>query len=143
MMEKQKGNAEILVKATAQGFSISIHGIRQPDGSWKCAVEKNEITFTDIPTHEEASSLGELRDYIKSEFELSFEDAFKEFNESEWFLCHPGRLHEDVVDIVMEALEKRFAEYEEQYPVDSPMEKFIRENKLKEWRSKAEKATSG
>ena len=142
-MTNHNDSSIILVKATAQGFSIAIHGIKQSGGLWKCAVEKNEITLTDIPAYEEATSLGEQRAYQKSEFELSFEEAFKEFDRSEWFLCHPGRLHGDVADFILKELEQRFAEYEEQYPADSAMEKFIRENKLKEWRSKAEKSKSG
>ncbi len=142
-MNNQNESSVILVKATAQGFSIAIHGVKQSGGTWKCAVEKNEVTITDIPAYEDATSLGEQREYRKSEFELSFEEAYKEFDDSEWFLCHPGPLHGDVADFIMEKLEKRFAEYDEQYPADSPMEKFIRKNKLNEWRSKAEKSKSG
>ena len=138
-MENQQDKSEILVKATAQGFSVAIHGIRDGEGSWICSFEKSEITYTDIPINELATDLGELRDYEKTEFALSFEKAFAAFDQTEWYLCRPTKIHEDVADFVIEAFEKRMMEYNDRFPIDSPMEEFIRENKTKEWRAKAGK----
>ena len=138
-MDNQQNESKILVKATAQGFSIAIHGKQDENGTWKCSVEKNEITFTDIPADELATSLGEQRDYEKTRYDFSFEEAFEAFDQTEWFLCRPTTIHEDFADFVFAAFEKRMADYNDQYPVDSPMEEFIRSNKLKEWKAKAGK----
>ncbi len=136
-MNNQKENSEILLKATGQGFSIAIHGIQEEDGSWKCAVEENEIIITEVPISEHVTSLGERREYDKTEFKFSFEEAFKKFNQTEWFLCHPGKLHADFAEFVIEKHEERMEEYESEFPADTAMERFLRKNKIKEWKTKA------
>ncbi len=136
-MDNQKENSEILLKATGQGFSIAIHGIQQEDKSWKCSVEENEITYTELPTSEHTTSLGERRDYEKTDFKFTFEEAFKKFDLSEWFLCHPGKLHPDFAKVVIANLEKRMDEYDNEFPADTAMERFFRKNKIKEWQTMA------
>ena len=142
-MEHQKKDSEILLKATAQGFSVAIHGQKEEDGSWKCSLERNEITLTDLPTHEEAVDLGELRDYEKTEFELSFDEAFRKFDQSEWFLCHPGHIHADFAEFVMQKLDQKMEDYDNEFPADTAMESFFRKNKTKEWKAKADAALAG
>ncbi len=129
--------AEILVKVTGKGFSMTIFGIRNDEGSWTCAVEHNEIELTEIAADIHASELGQLRTYEKSEFKYSFEEAFRKMELTDWFLCHPARLYPEFADTVLEAFEKRMEEYELEYPADSPMERFIRDDKLKAWKKKA------
>ncbi len=136
-MDNQKENSEILFKATGQGYSIFIHGKREEDGSWKCSVEENEITFTEIPKHEHVASLGEKRDHEKTEFRYSFEEAFKKIDQTEWFLCHPGKLHTEFAEFVMSIFDQRMEEYNVDFPAETTMEKFLRENKIKEWKTKA------
>ncbi|MBU2646011.1 hypothetical protein KKI24_14995 [bacterium] len=139
-MDNQTEKSEILVKAMAQGFSIAIHGRKSADGSWICSIVRNEITMTDVPISDHVSSLGERRDFEKTDFELDFEQAFRRFDQEEWFLCHPGTLHADFAEFVINAFDERMAAYNEQFPADSPMETFIRENKTKEWKAKAASA---
>lgn len=141
-MAQQHTQAEILVKATGKGFSIAIYGRKANDGSWQCSLERNEVTITELPSDELATSLGEQRDYDKTGFEFSFEEVFKLFDESEWFLCRPTKLHPEFVDIVMQAFEKRWQEYDFQFPADSPLDQFIRKNKVEEWKTKARSARS-
>ena len=35
----------------------------------------------------------------------------------------------------MEKFEKRMSEYEEEYPAEGGMERFLRDNKVKEWKN--------
>lgn len=118
---------------------MAIRGIRGGDGVWNCAVEKSEITFPEFPNAEYIQSLEQERHYDKTGYEYSFEEAFGKFDLSEWFLCHPAAIHPDFADVVIEKFEQRMREYIEQYPAESSMERFIRENKIKEWRTKAGK----
>jgi hypothetical protein len=142
-MAQQQVQTEILVKATGKGFSIAIHGRKEKDGSWKCSLEKNEIVLTEIPYNELATSLGEQRHYDKTGYELSFEAAFEQFDQTEWFLCRPSKLHGEVADFVMRAFDKRWQEYDFQFPADSPVDQFIRKNKMDEWKTIAHLAQSG
>lgn len=136
-MDNQKENSEVLFKATGQGYSIFIHGRRDADGTWKCAIEENEITFTEIPKGEHVSSLGELRSHKKSEFTYLFEEALKKIDHSEWFLYHPEKLHADFAELVLSVFEKKIEAYNDEFPAETPMADFIRNNKIKEWRTKA------
>lgn len=131
--------SEILVKVTGKGFSMTIFGIRNDEDSWTCAVERNEIELTEIAADIYSSELGQQRTYEKSEFEYSFDEAFKQMNQTEWFLCHPAKLHPGVAETVIQAFEKRMEEYDQDYPAESPMERFIRDDKLKEWKKIASK----
>jgi hypothetical protein len=136
-MGNQQEKPEILLKASAQGYSITISGKKEEDGQWRCAVEQNEITLSEIPHSEYIDSLGEQRDYEKTDFKFSFEEALEYFDESEWFLCHPGKIHADFAEFVIKAFTKRMEEYDQQFPIDSPMERIIRKNKVKEWKEMA------
>lgn len=137
-MDNQKKNSEIVLKATSQGFSISIYRKRGDDGSWKYAVERNEIIFPEFPDSEETDRLEMRRDYEMTGFDFDFRKAFQIFDESEWFLCHPSSLHADYVEDVIDLFYRRMEEYQEQFPADSPMERFLRENKTREWKEKAD-----
>jgi len=78
-----------LLKASAQGYSITVFGKKREDGQWTCVIERNEITLSEIPNSDDIDSLGEQSCYEKTNFKFSFEEAFQNFDQSEWFLCHP------------------------------------------------------
>lgn len=135
-MDNQKENTEILFKATGKGYSVSIHGRQKEDGSWECAIEENEVIVTEIPKEQHVNSLEEKREYEKTEFEYEFTEAFRKIEHSEWFLCHPGKIHPEFSDFVMNAFYSRMDEYNAEFPVESAMEEFLRNNKVKEWKEK-------
>ncbi|MBU2510947.1 hypothetical protein KJ966_06400 [bacterium] len=137
-MNNQKEKSEILLKTSAKGFSITIFGKKEEDGQWNCAIERNEITLSEIPISEHVHSLGEQRSYEKTDFKFSFEEAFQKVDLSEWFLCRPDKIHVEFSDFVIEAFNSRMEEYDLQFPSDSPMESFIRENRIKEWKAMAD-----
>jgi len=43
-------------------------------------------------------------------------------------------IHAEYADLVMTDFKKRMEEYNLEFPIDTPMERFIRENRVKEWR---------
>lgn len=132
-MNKQKQESEILLKANSQGFNIAIHGMRSAEGHWQCAVERNEIIFHNFPNDEHIDKLETERHYDMSNFNLTFDEAFKDFDTSEWFLCHPVKLHQDFAEKVLKRFHQQMETYEMEFPADSPMEKFIRKKKIEEW----------
>ncbi len=136
-MNNQKEKSEILLKATGQGFSIAIHGKKDTDGSWKCSVERNEIVFADLQNSDHVNTLEEQRYHDVSDFKFSFEEAFRKFDQSEWYLCHPAKINPEFADFVIKAFDKRMEEYNQEFLADTPMERFIRKNKVKEWQTKA------
>ena len=75
--------------------------------------------------------------YDKTDFILSFADAFKRFDLSEWFLCRPLKIEKEFAEFVLNEFEKRMDEYSEQFPAESPTEEFMRKTRRDEWRTKA------
>jgi len=134
-MDNYKKNSEVLFKASGKGLSVIIHGRKKEDGSWECAVEKNDVQITQTPKGDLATSLGLDRDYEKTEFIYRFDEAFKRLEYYEWYLCHPGKVHADFTEFVTVEYDKRIKEYDNDFPSESPMESFIRDNKTKEWRN--------
>jgi len=141
-MDNQEKESVVLFKATAQGYSIIIHGLREEGGLWKCSIEENEITYSDTPKSQHIASLGEKRNYKKTEFTYQFEEAFKKIAFSEWFLCHPEKLHADFAEFVMKEFYRQMDAHNNEFPVDTPMEEFLRSNKVKEWKAKVDASMS-
>lgn len=128
----------IILKVGGQGFDISIHGKKDPNGNWVCAVERNEIVLSDQPDSDFIKEIEQERHYNKTDFTYSFEEAFKKLDQSEWFLCHPGKMHPEFADFILDAFEKRMSDYELQFPAESPMEEFVCQSRKDEWKKKAD-----
>ncbi len=136
-MEQKKGQAANLLEASSQDFSISIRGKMGADGTWQCAVISNEVILSDEPPIDFSVTMEVDRRFEQTEYVYSFTDAFRHFDQSEWFLCRPLKLHKDFAAFVLEAFEQRMEEYAEQNPGESPTVEFIRKSRIDEWRAKA------
>jgi hypothetical protein len=136
-MENRDNQSKVLVESSSQSFSFSIHGKKGDDGNWLCSVVSNEIVLSDYPTNDFIETIEQERRFDKTEFELSFEDAFRRFDESEWFLCRPLKIDPEFAEFILSKFEQRMDEYAEQYPTGTPTEEFMRKNRIDEWRAKA------
>ncbi|MBT7891208.1 MAG: hypothetical protein HN580_19470 [Deltaproteobacteria bacterium] len=136
-MENKDKKTKVLLESSSQGFSISIHGKKGEDGNWLCAVENNEVILSDFPTSDFLEKIEQERRYDKTDFILSFADAFKRFDLSEWILCRPLKIEKEFAEFVLNEFEKRMDEYSEQFPAESPTEEFMRKTRRDEWRTKA------
>jgi len=141
-MENKMDETQILVESSSHGFSISIHGKKGADGDWLCAVEQNEMILSDYPTNDFIQTIEQERIYEKTEFILSFDDAFKKFDQEEWFLCRPQRIHKEFAEFFLEKFENRIEAYSEQETEEWAIEKFMLVTRIKEWRAKAAAAIS-
>lgn len=135
-MEDKTRQKTVLVQSNSHGFSASIRGMKGEDGNWLCAVEQNQIILTDYPTSDFIESIEQERIYDKTEYVLSFDEAFKRFDQTEWFLSRPLKIEKEFAEFILKEFEKRMDEYSEQYPAESPTEEFMRETRRKEWKKK-------
>jgi len=135
-MEPKNEQAINLLEASSQDFSISIRGKMGADGTWQCSVISNEVVLSDEPPVDFSVTMDMDRRFDQTEFMYSFADAFRHFDQSEWFLCRPLKIHKEFAAFVLEAFEERMGEYAEQNPGESPTVEFIRKSRIDEWRAK-------
>ncbi len=125
------------MSVSGHGIGILIHGIKGEDGHWRCAVERSEIVFVEQPDSDTIDSFEQERHYDKTQFEYSFDEAFRKFDLWEWFLYRPLKIQPEFAESILKKFEERIDEYEKQFPTESPFEKYVRESRKDEWEKKA------
>lgn len=134
-MTNQQEQPVELMRAGAQGFSIAVLGIKDENDNWRCALETNRIVFP-VPDSEHVQKNESEQRYDKTAFKFSLAEAFIQLDAREWYLCRPHSVHQDIAGFVWERFQHGMEAYNQQFPAESPMDQFIRENRVKEWRDK-------
>ena len=102
---KMPREQETVLEVGAEGGSLTIVRQRNQRGTWEYWRVRDETTFSDLLSEDDAVP----REYLlgKSDHERTFEDALLSLDEYPWFSLYPLQVHPDFADLVLREVRKR------------------------------------
>jgi hypothetical protein len=98
-----KSKAEIILKVGAAGGSLTLFGIKSPDGQWKFFQERNETAAYDLLSEEDREGLTPVS---RTPYMHSIENALLSLEQYPWFKLFPMKVHPEFLDEILEEVKR-------------------------------------
>ena len=93
-----ESKAEIILKVGAAGGSLTLFGIKSPDGQWKFFQERNEVVAYDLLSEEDRKGLTPVS---RTPYMHSIEKALLSLEQYPWFKLFPMKIHPEFLDTIL------------------------------------------
>src|SRR5262249_7031765 len=104
----KKSNAlpEIILKIGAEGGTVTISRERIAEKNWQFRTKLDETTLYDMLSDEDRSGMT-VKDFARTEYTLTFQEALKRLDVYKWFRLYPIDVHPEFLDTVLAEVGKR------------------------------------
>ena len=101
----RKPPKEVILEIGAEGGSLTIFGIHDPECEWRFTTLRDETTLRDMLPEEEQEG---LKFYERSGYVASLADALALFDCYPWHKLYPEQVHPDFRQKIFEVVVSRF-----------------------------------
>jgi hypothetical protein len=102
---RQKPTKEVILEIGAEGGSLTILGICDPECGWQFLNERNETTFRGMLPEEEEKG---LEFYERSGYVASFAEALASLDRYPWHKLYPVQAHPEFHQRIFDVVVSRF-----------------------------------
>lgn len=100
---KSMDRVEIILKVGAAGGSLTLFGVKSPDGQWKFFQECNEIAAYDLLSEEDRAGITPIS---RTPYMYSIEEALLSLCRYPWFKLFPMEVHPDFLDTILKEVKR-------------------------------------